>query len=190
MRIRGVTVLAIAVTALVTACGGLPFGTRTVPGFVGEGLNSARKDAESHGFYNLSSHDATGQGRVQILDHDWRVCFQTPVAGRTVSTSTKIDLGVVKLNEACPATEPTPQVAPTPVLKGQAMTDLTGKSLDAAAASLPSGTRITANDVSGRDRVVIIRSHWKVCSQNLKAGTPFTGQPVTFGVVKLGEPCP
>jgi beta-lactam-binding protein with PASTA domain len=70
------------------------------------------------------------------------------------------------------------------------MPDLTGKSLKAAVALLPSSTSISAKDISGQHRLVIIQSNWKVCSQNPKPGAQFNGHPVTFGVVKFGEPCP
>jgi hypothetical protein len=70
------------------------------------------------------------------------------------------------------------------------MPDLVGKSLNVATGSLPSGTSITAKDMSGQDRLIIVQSNWKVCSQNPKSGTQFNGQPVTCGVVKFGESCP
>ena len=70
------------------------------------------------------------------------------------------------------------------------MPDLTGKSLKVAVAALPSSTSITAKDISGRHRLVIIQSDWQVCSQAPAPGAQFNGQPVAFGVVKVGEGCP
>jgi len=70
------------------------------------------------------------------------------------------------------------------------MPDLTGSSLNVAVGSLPSGTSITAKDISGQGRLIIVQSNWKVCSQDPKSGAQFNGQPVTFGVVKFGESCP
>jgi len=160
-----------------------------VPDFIGKGLQTAQDDAQAAGFSNLATHDASGRARLQILDRDWKVCFQAPVAGSTVSSGSRIDFGVVKLDETCPATDQGAQ-SPSPISEGQAMPDLTGKSLKAAVALLPSSTSITAKDISGQHRLVIIQSNWKVCSQNLKPGAQFHGQPVTFGVVKFGEPCP
>lgn len=48
------------------------------------------------------SHDATGRGRHQIRDADWRVCFQNISPGALVFADTKIDFGTVKLSEPCP----------------------------------------------------------------------------------------
>jgi hypothetical protein len=70
------------------------------------------------------------------------------------------------------------------------MPDLTGKSLKVAVASLPSSTSITAKDISGRHRLVIIQSNWQVCSQDPAPGAQFNGQLATFGVVKFGNPAP
>ena len=197
MRSSGIAVLAVA--ALVTACGSggigrSPTGTatpaaRTVANFIGKGLQTAQDDAQAEGFDNLTSHDATGRARHQIFDRDWKVCFQTPAAGTTVSSDSRLDFGVVKLDESCPATDQGTQ-SPSPASEGQAMPDLTGKSLNVAVGSLPSGTSITAKDISGQSRLIIVQSNWKVCSQDPRSGAQFTGQPVTFGVVKFGEPCP
>jgi beta-lactam-binding protein with PASTA domain len=199
MRNWGIAVLAVAAAACITACAGAGVGQspsagataadRTVPDFVGKGLQTAQDDAQAAGFSDLSSHDASGRGRLQILDRDWKVCFQTPAAGSTVGSGSRIDFGVVKLDETCPATDQGAQ-SPSPISEGQAMPDLTGKSLKVAVASLPSSTSIRAKDISGRHRLVIIQSDWTVCSQDPAPGAQFNGQPVAFGVVKVGEPCP
>jgi len=49
----------------------------------------------------LTSHDALGTDRMQVLDRNWKVCSQTPAAGAH-STDTTIDFGTVKLEESCP----------------------------------------------------------------------------------------
>jgi len=160
-----------------------------VANFTGKGLQTAQDDAQADGFNNLTSHDATGRARYQIFDRDWKVCFQTPAAGTAVSSGSRLDFGVVKLDESCPATDQGTQ-SPSPASEGQAMPDLTGKSLKVAVASLPSSTSIRAKDISGRHRLVIIESDWTVCSQDPAPGAQFNGQPVAFGVVKVGESCP
>lgn len=198
-RTWGITALSLAAVSLVTACGSggiIPATassgaavTKAVPDFVGKGLLTAEDDAKAAGFGNVTGHDASGRGRVQILDQDWKVCFQAPAAGTVASTRRKLDFGVVKLGEACPATDEgarSPAAAP----EGQPMPDLAGRSLNVAIASLPSSTSIVARDVSGRHRVIIVQSDWKICSQRPEAGARFRGQPVFFGVVKFGESCP
>lgn len=198
-RTWGKTVLLLAVVSLVTACGkggiipatasGSAAVRKVVPDFAGKGLLTAEDDAQAAGFGNLASHDASGRGRMQILDPDWKVCFQAPAAGTVASTGGKLNFGVVKLGEACPAMDEGAH-SPVPVSEGQPMPDLAGRSLNVAIASLPSSTSIVARDVSGRHRLIIVQSDWKICSQRPKPGATFRGQPVYFKVVKFGESCP
>ena len=80
--------------------------TFTMPDEVGRVLQSAQDDIQrvSHDpvFYT-SSKDATGRGRHQILDRDWKVCSQNVPAGRRVQRRTvTITFSVVKLAETCP----------------------------------------------------------------------------------------
>ncbi|WP_328665390.1 hypothetical protein OG905_00505 [Streptomyces sp. NBC_00322] len=42
--------------------------TATLPNLVGKGLQSAQDEAQVAGFYALTSHDAVGRGRNQILE--------------------------------------------------------------------------------------------------------------------------
>ncbi|MER7823537.1 hypothetical protein ABTX85_13340 [Streptomyces sp. NPDC096097] len=73
-----------------------------VPDFVGQVLQTAQDRAQATGFYLLSSHDALGRNRHQVLDRNWKVCTQTPAAGTTTGTATRIDFGTVKNEESCP----------------------------------------------------------------------------------------
>lgn len=76
--------------------------TVRVPNFVGMGLQAAQDHAQEQGLFMLTSHDATGAGRAQVLDRNWRVCSQTPAAGSSVSAEETVDFGAVKLEETCP----------------------------------------------------------------------------------------
>ena len=49
-----------------------------------------------------TSHDATGSGRQQVLDSNWKVCSQNIAPGQTITAETRIDFGVVQLDERCP----------------------------------------------------------------------------------------
>lgn len=158
---------------------------KTVPDFVGKGLQSAQDAAQDAGFYQLDSHDALGRGRNQILDRDWQVCSQNVKAGMKASTDTELDFGAVKLDETCPAKEQTEPSAADGV-----MPNFKGKSVKAARAALDSGTSITVNDVSGDSRFVLVESNWQVCTQEPAAGAELNGQPVELGAVKFGESCP
>jgi hypothetical protein len=49
----------------------------------------------------------------------------------------------------------------------------------------------SSHDVSGKGRHQILDRDWKVCSQNIAAGTQIQpGVKIDFGVVKLAESCP
>lgn len=158
---------------------------KTVPDFVGMGLQSAQDKAQSDGFYTLKSHDALGRARNQILDRSWKVCSQNIKAGTSTSTDAELDFGAVKLDETCPVKD---QAAPS--VAGGKMPDFAGKSVKAARAALDSSTSITVNDVSGGDRFVLVESNWQVCAQKPAAGAELNGQPVTLDAVKYGESCP
>lgn len=159
--------------------------TKTVPRFIGMGLQSAQDAAQKQGFYSLKSHDSLGRDRHQILDRDWKVCSQNVKAGTTASTDTQLDFGAVKLDETCPAKD---QSAPTSA--GGTMPDFKGKSVNTARDALDSGTPITVKDASGKGRYVLVESNWQVCSQKPPTGTKLSGQPVEFSAVKFGESCP
>ncbi len=72
-----------------------------VPNVVGRDLQEAQDALQATGFYNLTSHDVTGQDRYQVLDRNWKVCNQKPAPGTLVPKDTQIDLGSVKDEEAC-----------------------------------------------------------------------------------------
>lgn len=207
MRIAGSATSIILILAVVTACGsgevnksnrsaspsrrpsssasGSPEAAAAdVPNFVGMGLQSAQDKAQALGFYNLASHDSLGRGRNQLLDRDWKVCFQSPRPGEH-TTATRIDFGTVKLEEQCP-----PKDGSEPTTTSGVMPNFTGKSVKAARDALDPSASISVEDASGEDRVVIVESNWKVCSQAPTAGTKLNGQPVTLKAVKFVESCP
>ncbi|WP_237405872.1 PASTA domain-containing protein [Streptomyces sp. M2CJ-2] len=155
-----------------------------LPDMVGKGLQSAQDEAQAAGFYYLTSHDALGRGRNQILDRGWKVCSQTPAPG-THETDTKIDFGTVKLEETCPAGGEQGE----PEKAGSTMPNFVGKSVKVARQALDGSTSITVDDASGQGRMVLIESNWQVCSTDPAAGAKLDGQPVTIGAVKFGESC-
>lgn len=68
------------------------------------GLQDAQDAIQSLTSYGIAitkSHDATGAGRRQILDRDWKVCEQSVKPGATITANTAIDFGAAKLGEAC-----------------------------------------------------------------------------------------
>ncbi|MDG9702878.1 hypothetical protein [Streptomyces sp. DH37] len=161
--------------------------TAELPDLAGKGLQTAQDTAQEAGFYNLTSHDATGRGRMQISDRGWKVCFQTPAPGEHPVTG-KIDFGTVKLEEDCPASDAGAESA-KPADDGK-MPNLVGKSVRAAFDTLPSNASIQTTDASGQDRIVLNGANWKVCTQTPAAGAAFDGEPVTLRTVKYEETCP
>ncbi|WP_081952270.1 PASTA domain-containing protein [Kitasatospora phosalacinea] len=159
-------------------------GTADLPDFVGMGLQSAQDRAQAAGFYLLTSHDALGRSRTQIDDRNWKVCAQNPAAGPQ-ETGTKIDMGAVKLDEACPAADQgsaTPKAGPT-------MPDFKGRAAASVRDALSRSTSLSTKDLL-RGRAVIVESNWQVCTQDPAPGTALDGRPVALGVVKFEEKCP
>ena len=76
-----------------------------MPDLVGWNLQDAQNAIQkltSNAIFVTTSHDATGAGRRQILDRDWKVCTQNVPPGSTITAKTTIDFGAVKLDERCP----------------------------------------------------------------------------------------
>jgi hypothetical protein len=75
-----------------------------MPNLVGSNLQDAQDAIQKltgDKVFLTKSHDATGAGRHQILDRDWKVCAQNVKAGATITTSTVIDFAAAKLSENC-----------------------------------------------------------------------------------------
>ncbi|WP_404816505.1 hypothetical protein [Streptomyces thermolineatus] len=159
-------------------------GSAQLPDLVGMGLQTAQDTAQKAGFLRLTSHDSLGRGRNQILDRDWKVCFQAPGPGRR-STDSEIDLGAVRLSEKCPDRDDT-----GPEAVGGKMPDFTGRSVKSARRALGTSTSIRVEDASGNGRAALMESNWKVCSQQPGVGAEFDGRQVTFTAVKFPENCP
>jgi beta-lactam-binding protein with PASTA domain len=73
----------------------------TMPRVVGMNLQLAQDLLQSKGSYILDQVDHKGLLRVQVLDSNWKVCKQTPSAGKVVLASTVVTLSSVKLTERC-----------------------------------------------------------------------------------------
>ncbi|MEU7157885.1 PASTA domain-containing protein [Streptomyces chrestomyceticus] len=172
-----------------TTPGPAPARKATLPDLVGKGLQSAQDSAQAAGFRVLRSHDALGRGRMQALDRNWKVCTQTPGPGQ-VDTGRTVDFGAVKLTESCPETDAgSGAAADVSAGAGSAMPDFRDKSVKVARRALDAGTGVTVKDASGRGRMVLVESNWKVCRQSPAAGTKVDGQPVTLEAVKFQEEC-
>jgi hypothetical protein len=109
------TILAVACAILTTACETPPSPTETttttpgkqwsMPDLVGKGLQDAQDQIQKltgDKVFYTSSHDLAGQGRHQVVDDNWKVCTQNVKPGAALTPTSKLDFGVVKLEESCP----------------------------------------------------------------------------------------
>lgn len=75
-----------------------------MPDLVGENLQDAQDAIQTltdYGIALTTSTDATGAGRLQVLDRSWQVCAQNVAASDTITPTTVIDFAAVKLDESC-----------------------------------------------------------------------------------------
>lgn len=70
-----------------------------VPNVVGKNHQAAQNIMQAAGLYMLQEQDATGQGRMLILDRNWQVVRQKPKAGMRVTAETTIILYSKKIGE-------------------------------------------------------------------------------------------
>ena len=73
-----------------------------MPDVVGMVLQDAQDLLQAQGSYLMDQEDASGQGRLQLLDSNWKVCSQAPPPGAALSATTVVTLSAVKLDETCP----------------------------------------------------------------------------------------
>ncbi len=169
------------------ASSGRTAATGTLPDLIGKGLQYAQDTAQAAGFTNLTSHDALGRGRNQILDREWQVCDQSPAAGPHPVT-TRVDFGVVHLDETCPKAGAADSALPS---IGPIMPDLAGRSLKVVRAAFGNNASVSVHDATGAKRIAIVESNWKICSTVPGAGKPYSrGDPITLNIAKFEESCP
>lgn len=73
-----------------------------MPSVVGMVLQDAQDLLQSQGSYLMDQVDATGGGRFQFFDSNWKVCSQEPAAGAPLASTDVVTLKTVKLDESCP----------------------------------------------------------------------------------------
>jgi hypothetical protein len=79
----------------------VPEETFVMPRVVGMNLQFAQDLLQSKGSYFMVQTDYKGLNRFQILDRNWKVCAQSPAAGKKMTISTLVTLASVKLVENC-----------------------------------------------------------------------------------------
>jgi hypothetical protein len=78
-----------------------PQETFIMPKVVGLNLQLAQDLLQSKGSYLIDQVDFKGLNRLQVLDSNWKVCTQSPSAGKKIPISTVVALASVKLTERC-----------------------------------------------------------------------------------------
>ena len=70
-----------------------------VPNVVGEDHQLAQDTMQAAGLYMLDEEDASGEGRMLLLDRNWTTVKQRPKAGKCVDENTTILLSALKDEE-------------------------------------------------------------------------------------------
>ncbi|CAL9655397.1 hypothetical protein SUDANB95_06739 [Actinosynnema sp. ALI-1.44] len=73
--------------------------TCTVPDVVGMVHQTAQDTMQAAGLYRLREEDATGQGRVLVVDRNWTTTAQSVPAGSVVDCATEVLLSAKKTGE-------------------------------------------------------------------------------------------
>ncbi|GAA1301664.1 hypothetical protein [Saccharothrix xinjiangensis] len=73
--------------------------TCTVPNVVGLVHQTAQDTMQASGLYMLREEDATGQGRLLVVDRNWTTTAQSVAAGAVVDCATWITLSAKKIGE-------------------------------------------------------------------------------------------
>ncbi|GAB3409004.1 hypothetical protein [Flindersiella endophytica] len=162
----------------------LPAG---MPNVIGKGLAAAKQQLNQAG-HTVLSHDATPRGRVQLDLRGWQVCFQTVEKDTTSKQKQHVELGVVALDEDCPASDQS--LTPATVASDGTLPDFKGRGLAEATQALGRKASVRPVDATGEDRNVLWEKDWQVCAQSPAPGTKWTGQPIRFDVVRWNEKCP
>jgi PASTA domain-containing protein len=102
---------AASTTSLASAQPPAPPGTAAsptswaMPNLVGQDLQAAQNAIQAltaSAIFFTSSTDATGQGRLQVVDSNWIVCSQNVGPGQAITAGTRIEFAAVKQGERCP----------------------------------------------------------------------------------------
>jgi hypothetical protein len=154
-----------------------------LPNVQGKGLAWAKNEVDKSGFNSLQTYDSLGRDRRWRDDKDWMVCFESPAPGARAK-DVDVKLGVVKIEERCPAAD---QGVYTPAT-GE-MPDLTNRTAFMASKILGPDASVRFLDREDGDEVTNNLGDWRICSQSPAAGDRFDGLPVTTLVVKYEEKC-
>ncbi|MET9541967.1 excalibur calcium-binding domain-containing protein [Streptomyces sp. NPDC006553] len=145
-----------------------PSVRRVVADYRGQNLETASRAAYEAGF-RARSHDATEDDRMQLVDGNWKVCFQEPTAGETATAEqgrrSRIEFAVVEKSSPCPARDGAAVVFPK-------VPNVVGKTFGKGAAELREVGLTEIRGASVYTDVELSARHedWRICFQNPEAG--------------------
>ncbi|MFF0426772.1 excalibur calcium-binding domain-containing protein [Streptomyces sp. NPDC004520] len=168
-----------------------PLVRRVVADYTGRNLETASRAAYEAGF-RARSHDATEGDRTQLVDGNWKVCFQEPAAGETATTEegrrSRIEFAVVEKTSPCPARDGEAVVFPK-------VPDVVGKTFATGSAVLRKAGLTEIRGASAYTDVDLAARHddWRICFQDPEAGEDIERpryMSVRLSLTRPGLPCP
>jgi len=98
------TYITITASPLTDIVGAVTGGEDTfvMPTLIGMDLQEAQDVLQAMGSLRLDQQDASGEGRNQILDRNWKVCAQVPEPSTVHPKADEVRLESVKDDETCP----------------------------------------------------------------------------------------
>jgi beta-lactam-binding protein with PASTA domain len=168
-----------------------PVVRRVVADYTGQNLEAASQAAYEAGF-RARSHDATEADKMQLVDRNWKVCFQEPAAGETATAEEgrriRIEFAVVRKSSPCPARDGEAVVFPK-------VPNVVGKTFAAGSALL---RKVGLNEIRGASvytDVDLAARHddWRICFQDPEAGEDVDGpeyMSVRLSLARPGLSCP
>ncbi|MFI0925518.1 excalibur calcium-binding domain-containing protein [Streptomyces sp. NPDC021012] len=168
-----------------------PLVRRVVADYTGRNLEAASRAAYEAGF-RARSHDATEGDRAQLVDGNWKVCFQEPAAGETATTEegrrSRIEFAVVEKTSPCPARDGEAVVFPkVPNVVGKTFTAGSAVLRKAGLTDIRGASAYTDVDLSAR------HDDWRICFQDPGAGKDVERpryMSVRLSLTRPGLPCP
>ncbi|WP_411111842.1 excalibur calcium-binding domain-containing protein [Streptomyces sp. c-19] len=168
-----------------------PTVRRVVADYTGQNLETAARAAYEAGF-RTRSHDATEEDKMQLVDGNWKICFQEPAAGETVVAEegrrSRIEFAVVEKSSPCPARDGEAVVFPK-------MPNVVGKTFANGSVVLRKLglTRITGTSVYTDVDLAAGHDDWRICFQDPEAGEDVERPEhlsVRLSLVRPGLACP
>ncbi|MER5205278.1 excalibur calcium-binding domain-containing protein [Streptomyces sp. NPDC002825] len=168
-----------------------PTVRRVVADYTGQNLETASQAAYEAGF-RARSHDATEDDKMQLVDGNWKVCFQEPAAGETATTEEGrrigIEFAVVQKSSPCPARDGDAVVFPK-------VPNVVGKTFAAGSAALRKAGLSEIQGASVYTDVDLAARHddWRICFQDPEAGEDIERpeyMTVRLSLARPGLSCP